>query len=95
LGGTGKAEDAKSAGRRNYPEAVPNGKGRNGDGESNGYKNANAKVPKSESTCLNFRRGICSAEAQIKIDFKHLICYCESSCADVRFLETFRGENDV
>jgi hypothetical protein len=30
LGGTGKAEDAKSAGRRNYPEAVPNGKGGNG-----------------------------------------------------------------
>jgi hypothetical protein len=31
LGGTGKAEDAKSAGRRNYPEAVPNGEGRNGE----------------------------------------------------------------
>jgi hypothetical protein len=30
LGGTGKAEDAKSAGRRNYPEAVPNGEGGNG-----------------------------------------------------------------
>jgi hypothetical protein len=35
LGGTGKAEDAKSAGRRNYPEAVPNAKGKNGEMKRN------------------------------------------------------------
>jgi hypothetical protein len=35
LGGTGKAEDAKSAGRRNYPEAVPNAKSRKRENKKN------------------------------------------------------------
>jgi len=46
LGGTGKAEVAKSAGRRNYPETVPDGKGRNeGDGPKTRLKSVTRLTP--------------------------------------------------
>ena len=55
LGGTGKAEDVEAAGRRNHPEAMPNGKGGNGNmDQSNSNRRYRERKPQKKKERLTF-----------------------------------------